>query len=81
MVLDAEDDLSSAACAVHPGQLVAVPVWAERESVRNSGSVLVAGVREAVAAGAGLDDVPAEGETVHDRGAEPGIGEGLGPAA
>jgi hypothetical protein len=38
------------------------------------------GVREAVAGGAGLDDVPAEGEPVDDGGAQPGVGEGLGPA-
>ena len=38
-------------------------------------------MREAVAAGAGLDDVPAEGEAVDDGGAEPGVGEGPGPAA
>src|SRR5215207_1225254 len=31
--------------------------------------------------GAGLDDVAAEGEPVHDRGAESRVGEGLGPAA
>ncbi len=43
-------------------------------------AALVAGVGEAVAAGAGLDDVPAEGEAVHDRGAEAWVGEGLGPA-
>ena len=42
---------------------------------------LGAGVGQAVAAGSGLDDVPAEGETVHDGGTEPGVGEGLGPAA
>ncbi len=40
-----------------------------------------AGVGEAVAAGSGLDDVAAEGEAVDDGGAEPGVGEGLGPAA
>jgi len=38
-------------------------------------------VGESVAAGPGLDDVPAEGESVGDGGAEPGVGEGLGPAA
>ena len=40
----------------------------------------VAGVGEAVGVGAGLDDVAAEGEPVDDGGAEPGVGEGLGPA-
>jgi len=42
---------------------------------------LGAGVGESVAAGPGLDDVPAEGEAVDDGGAEPGVGEGLGPVA
>jgi hypothetical protein len=37
-------------------------------------------VGEAVGGGAGLDDVAVEGESVHDRGAEPRVGEGLGPA-
>jgi len=41
---------------------------------------LVAGVGEAVAGGAGFDDVAAEGEAVHDRGAESWVGEGLGSA-
>ena len=40
-----------------------------------------AGLGEAVGVGAGLDDVAAEGEAVDDGGAEPGVGEGLGPAA
>src|SRR6516162_11095974 len=40
-----------------------------------------AGLGEAVGVGAGLDDVAAEGEAVHDGGAEAGVGEGLGPAA
>ena len=39
-----------------------------------------AGLGEAVGVGAGLDDVAAEGEAVHDGCAEPGVGEGLGPA-
>jgi hypothetical protein len=38
-----------------------------------------AGLGEAVGVGAGLDDVAAEGEPVHDRRAQPGVGEGLGP--
>jgi transposase len=38
------------------------------------------GAGEAVGVGAGLDDVAAEGQPVDDGGAEPGIGEGLGPA-
>ena len=32
-----------------------------------------------VGLGAGLDDVGFEGDPVHDRGAEPGVGEGAGP--
>jgi hypothetical protein len=46
------------------------------------GGVLGSGASlgEAVGVGAGLDDVPAEGEAVDDGGAEPGVGEGLGPA-
>ena len=36
---------------------------------------------EPVGVDAGLDDVAAEGEPVHDGGAEPRVGEGLGPAA
>ena len=43
----------------------------------SAGSPLGAGVREPVAAGAGLDDVPSEGEPVDDGGAEPRVGEGL----
>jgi len=38
-------------------------------------------VGESIAAGAGLDDVPAEGEAVDDGGAEPWVGECLRPAA
>src|SRR5271166_5168406 len=44
------------------------------------GVLLLAGVGEAVGDGAGLDDLPSEGQPVDDRGAEPRIGEGLGPA-
>jgi gamma-glutamyltranspeptidase/glutathione hydrolase len=36
-------------------------------------------VGEAVAGGAGFDDVAVEGESVDDRGAESGVGEGFGP--
>ncbi len=36
---------------------------------------------EAVAGGAGLEDVATEGAPVDDGGAEPRVGEGLGPAA
>ena len=36
---------------------------------------------EAVAGGAGFDDGSAVGEAVDDRGAQAGVGEGLGPAA
>src|ERR1700733_9315306 len=39
-----------------------------------------AGLGEAVGVGAGLEDVAAEGEAVDDGGAEPRVGEGLGPA-
>ncbi len=39
-----------------------------------------AGLGEAVGVGAGLDDVAAEGEAVDDGGAQPRVGEGLGPA-
>jgi hypothetical protein len=35
---------------------------------------------QAVRVGAGLGDVAVEGDAVDDRGAEPWIGEGLGPA-
>lgn len=35
---------------------------------------------QAVGVGAGFDDVAAEGEPVDDGRAEPGVGEGLGPA-
>ena len=35
---------------------------------------------EPVAGGAGLDDLAVEGESVDDGGAEPRVGEGLGPA-
>ena len=35
---------------------------------------------EAVAGGAGFDDLSVEGEPVDDGGAEAGAGEGLGPA-
>jgi hypothetical protein len=35
-------------------------------------------VGEAVAVGAGFDDVAAEGKPVHDR-AQPGVGKGFGP--
>ncbi len=45
------------------------------------GRSLRSSVREAVGGGAGLDDVAAEGEAVDDGGAEPGVGEGLGPGA
>lgn len=38
------------------------------------------GLGEAVGLGAGLDDGAVEGEAVHDGCAEPGVGEGLGPA-
>jgi hypothetical protein len=38
------------------------------------------GAGEAVGLGAGLDDGGVEGEAVDDRGAEAGVGEGLGPA-
>ena len=41
---------------------------------------MCAGLGEAVGVGAGLDDGAVEGEPVDDRGAEPGVGEGLGPA-
>jgi hypothetical protein len=37
-------------------------------------------VGESVAGGAGLDDLTGEGEAVDDGGAEPPVGEGLGPA-
>jgi hypothetical protein len=37
-------------------------------------------VGEAVAGGAGFDDVAVVGEPVDDGGAQPGVGEGLGPA-
>jgi hypothetical protein len=40
---------------------------------------LVAGFGEPVGVCAGLDDVAAEGEPVDDGGAEPWVGEGLGP--
>jgi hypothetical protein len=40
-----------------------------------------AGGGEAVGVGAGFDDGAVEGEAVDDGSAEPGIGEGLGPAA
>src|SRR5947209_8495894 len=39
------------------------------------------GAGEAVRVGSGLDDGAVEGEAVDDRGAEPGVGERLGPAA
>ena len=35
---------------------------------------------EAVAGGAGFDDGAVVGQAVHDRGAQPGVGEGVGPA-
>jgi hypothetical protein len=38
-------------------------------------------MRQPVGDGAGLDDVAGERQAVDDGGAEPGIGEGLGPAA
>ncbi len=41
---------------------------------------LVSGVGESVGVGAGLDDGAAEGESVDDRGAEAGVGEGICPA-
>jgi hypothetical protein len=40
----------------------------------------LSGVGQAVGVGAGLDDVAAKGEPVDDRGAEPRVGERLGPA-
>jgi hypothetical protein len=39
------------------------------------------GCGEAVAGGAGFDDVAVEGESVDDCGGEAGVGEGFGPAA
>jgi len=55
---------------------------ATRNSVPSAGCVLVLllGVGKAVGVGAGLDDGAAEGEPVHDRCAEPRVGEGLRPA-
>ena len=41
---------------------------------------MVLGVGEAVGFGAGFDDVAAEGESVDDRSAEPGISERFRPA-
>ena len=38
------------------------------------------GVGKSIGVGAGFDDVAAEGEPVDDGGAEPRVGEGLGPA-
>jgi len=49
-------------------------------SDRSGRGALGAGVGEAVGVGAGLQDVAGEGEPVHDRGAQPGVGEGLRPA-
>jgi hypothetical protein len=46
-----------------------------------SGLLACAGVGEPVGVGAGFVDGAAEGEPVHDGGAEPRVGEGLGPAA
>jgi hypothetical protein len=43
------------------------------------GALLIS-VGEAVGVGAGFDDRAVEGETVHDGGAEPRVGEGFGPA-
>jgi len=42
--------------------------------------LVLAGVGEAVAAGAGFDDLSGEGEPVDDGGAQARVGEGLGPA-
>lgn len=42
--------------------------------------LVVAGVGQSVGVSAGLDDVGAEGEAVDDCGAQPWVGEGLGPA-
>ena len=42
-------------------------------------NLLLAGVSEAVAGGAGFDDGAVEGEPVDDRRAEARVGEGLGP--
>jgi hypothetical protein len=39
------------------------------------GGLLCPGLREPAGAGAGFEDVAAEGEPVDDRGAEPGVGE------
>jgi hypothetical protein len=41
---------------------------------------LCAGLGEAVGVGAGFNDGAVEGEPVDDRGAEPRVSEGLGPA-
>src|SRR6266508_5099934 len=44
------------------------------------GIVLPTCVGETVGDGAGLDDLPGEGQTIDDRGAQTWVGEGLGPA-
>src|SRR5216683_8449683 len=44
-----------------------------------AGLVAGPGGAQPVGVGAGLDDVRLVGEPVHDRGAEPGVGEGGGP--
>src|SRR5690606_2550061 len=48
---------------------------------RRSGRALLRGLGQAVGVGAGLEDGAAEGEPVDDGSAEPGVAEGLCPAA
>jgi hypothetical protein len=46
----------------------------------SAGGAPLAGVGQPVGGGAGLDDLPGEGEPVDDGRAEARVGEGLGPA-
>ena len=75
----ARDTPVTSICGFWPHSMAGAGWLAGRSPGR--GGLLCAGAGEPVGVGAGFEDVAAEGEPVDDRGAEPGVSEGFGPAA